>query len=196
MVPNFLTNELKPLGTGTNTTATSTYNATFYVLKSLNLGTQETQFLVLVNVLVYAIVGKLIPCCLMGIFGTMLVYQMQMHVQKRRRIIMTFSEASGMKFREHSRTTVMLISVIILFVVAEFPQGVLIMISACKRRFFDTVYLPLGDVMDIVALLNNAINFVLYCTMSAKFRETFIMLFCSLPKCWQKCLGERSIMYM
>lgn len=38
-----------------------------------------------------------------------------------------------------------------------------------------------GDLMDFLALLNSSINFILYCTMSRQFRETFANIF--LPKC-------------
>lgn len=31
--------------------------------------------------------------------------------------------------------------------------------------------------MDILALVNSAINFILYCTMSRQFRSTFSLLF-------------------
>lgn len=34
-----------------------------------------------------------------------------------------------------------------------------------------------GDFMDILALLNSAINFILYCSMSRQFRTTFTILF-------------------
>lgn len=32
--------------------------------------------------------------------------------------------------------------------------------------------------MDMLALINSAVNFVLYCLMSAQFRKTFSQLFC------------------
>lgn len=35
--------------------------------------------------------------------------------------------------------------------------------------------------MDILALVNSAINFILYCVMSRQFRSTFNLLF--RPKC-------------
>lgn len=38
--------------------------------------------------------------------------------------------------------------------------------------------------MDILALLNSAINFILYCSMSRQFRTTFTILF--RPKCIEK----------
>jgi len=56
-------------------------------------------------------------------------------------------------------------------------QGVLALISGLEPVYFSTLYLPLGDVMDIAALVNNAINFVLYCAMSRQFRQTFVELF-------------------
>lgn len=34
-----------------------------------------------------------------------------------------------------------------------------------------------GDLIDILALINSGINFILYCSMSRQFRKTFIMRF-------------------
>ena len=38
-------------------------------------------------------------------------------------------------------------------------------------------YMPLGDLMDAMALINSAINFILYCIMSRQFRKTFMVTF-------------------
>src|SRR5690349_21160946 len=35
----------------------------------------------------------------------------------------------------------------------------------------------LGDLMDILALINSGINFILYCSMSKQFRDHFARLF-------------------
>jgi hypothetical protein len=41
--------------------------------------------------------------------------------------------------------------------------------------FNDTqVYVNLGDLLDILVLINNGINFILYCSMSKQFRDTFV----------------------
>jgi len=71
----------------------------------------------------------------------------------------------------------MLLAVVGLFLLTELPQGVLTLCSIFVANFFRDVYWPLGDLLDIAALLNNAINFVLYCTMSRQFRETFVETF-------------------
>lgn len=34
-----------------------------------------------------------------------------------------------------------------------------------------------GDLIDILALINSGINFILYCSMSRQFRKTFMILF-------------------
>ena len=56
-------------------------------------------------------------------------------------------------------------------------------------EFFRHCYNPLGEVMDAAALLNSAINFLLYCIMSKQFRRTFIETF-NLQGCASCC--ERS----
>lgn len=47
-------------------------------------------------------------------------------------------------------------------------------------------FIVTGDLMDILALLNSSINFILYCSMSRQFRQTFILLFC--PRRLGRCL--------
>ncbi|QQP36286.1 Uncharacterized protein FKW44_021336, partial [Caligus rogercresseyi] len=56
--------------------------------------------------------------------------------------------------------------------------GILGMLSAIYGdKFFKDCYRPLGDVMDAMALINSAINFILYCFMSKQFRKTFVETF-------------------
>ncbi|XP_059164780.1 G-protein coupled receptor dmsr-1-like [Physella acuta] len=78
------------------------------------------------------------------------------------------------RHHDNSRTTRMLLIVITLFLVTELPQAILIVLSATIPNFFQEVYLPLGDIMDVVALINNGINFLLYCIMSRDFRTTLL----------------------
>ncbi|WAR21798.1 DMSR1-like protein [Mya arenaria] len=83
------------------------------------------------------------------------------------------------KHKEHFRTTAMLLAVVILFLVTELPRGIMTLLMIFMEELHNELYSPLGDILDIAALLNNAINFVLYCTMSQQFRDTFIQTFCS-----------------
>ncbi|XP_069177810.1 G-protein coupled receptor dmsr-1 [Procambarus clarkii] len=77
------------------------------------------------------------------------------------------------------RTTSMLLVVMLLFLLTEAPQGVLTGLSLVYgHNFFSDCYIQLGDVMDLLALINSSINFVLYCVMSKQFRDTFVNLYC------------------
>lgn len=75
------------------------------------------------------------------------------------------------------RTTKMLLAVWLLFLLTELPQGILGLLSGVLGWcFFVRCYNLLGDMMDLLALVNGAINFILYCSMSRQFRQTFRQL--------------------
>ncbi|XP_064610927.1 G-protein coupled receptor dmsr-1-like [Liolophura sinensis] len=173
LIPNYMSNVLERI----HDNAT---DQVVFVFKDTKLGSGETDPMYLINAWLYSVTAKIIPCILMSIFGALLIYNIHFKNRSRRKRLV-ISGASSLRLSEHSRTTKMLLTVIVLFLVTEFPQGVLVILSAVRPQFFETIYLPLGDVMDIVALINNAINFVLYCTMSAQFRRTFLKLYCRFP---------------
>lgn len=80
--------------------------------------------------------------------------------------------------RRADRTTRMLVAVLLLFLITEFPQGIFALrIGILGRCFFLSCYQSFGEVMDILALLNGSINFILYCCMNRMFRTTFGQLF-------------------
>lgn len=82
----------------------------------------------------------------------------------------------------------MLLFVVILFLVTEFPQGIANLFNGVLDGFFDEIYVSLGDLLDILALINNGVNFVLYCAMSKQFRDTFVQLFVA-----NRCRRSRSM---
>ncbi|KAA0196006.1 putative neuropeptide F receptor [Fasciolopsis buskii] len=88
------------------------------------------------------------------------------------------------KTRQSQRATIMLIVVVVSFVITEAPQGVFNTLVAVKGECFQTtIYVPLGDVLDLAVLLNSSINFILYCTMSQMFRANFARLVCHMCSC-------------
>ena len=57
-------------------------------------------------------------------------------------------------------------------------QGILGMLSAIKgQQFFLECYNPLGEMMDMMALINSAANFFLYFIMSSEFKKTLRTVF-------------------
>ncbi|XP_073837907.1 G-protein coupled receptor dmsr-1-like [Musca autumnalis] len=82
------------------------------------------------------------------------------------------------KEKQTDRTTRMLLAVLLLFLITEFPQGILGLLNTILGNdFYLQCYLKLSDIMDIMALINSSINFILYCSMSRQFRTTFTLLF-------------------
>lgn len=68
----------------------------------------------------------------------------------------------------------MLLAIIVMYMVTEFPQAFVVIMAASYENFFRNVYFLLADILDMAALVNNAINFVLYCAMSQQFREQLL----------------------
>lgn len=108
---------------------------------------------------------------------------------------------SAKSCKRTDRTSKMLIAVLVLFLLTEFPQGIMHFLTGTKsfKRhrvikiirnniwFFSTgwygpdflrcKYNPWAEIWDIVALINSGINFILYCFMSKQFRTQFAISF-------------------
>ena len=130
------------------------------------------------NYWVQATCVKLIPCVMLTLLTILLIIAMHQAHKKRMTLKNQGKKAESDKHGEHNRTTLMLLAVVVLFLITEFPQGILTLLNIFIETFYLEVYTPLGDILDIMALCNNAINFVLYCSMSKQFRDTFISIFC------------------
>ena len=82
--------------------------------------------------------------------------------------------------RTSDRTTRMLLAVLLIFLITEFPNGIVFLLSGILGEiFYQNVCLKVGEILDIFALINSAANFILYCTMSRLFRTTFTRMYCS-----------------
>ncbi|CAH8504783.1 unnamed protein product [Heterobilharzia americana] len=78
-----------------------------------------------------------------------------------------------------NRMTRFLLTIVCIFMITLLPQAILLFLSGLVGDCFtDTVYNALGDFMDLLTIVNNGINFILYCSMSHQFRTTF-MQFCT-----------------
>ncbi|XP_029159875.1 sex peptide receptor [Nylanderia fulva] len=171
-------------------------NTTLYFVKLTE--TPISNVLKDINFWIYSVVIKLIPCVALTVLSIKLV-KVLLEAKRRRKQLTTKNTAIKMgngkehtcqkpkkkrkgtdKERQTDRTTRMLLAVLLLFLVTELPQGILGLLSVILgTKFFNTCYVMLGDVIDILTLINSAINFILYCAMSRQFRMTFNQLFCS-----------------
>ncbi|XP_037962198.2 G-protein coupled receptor dmsr-1 [Plutella xylostella] len=139
------------------------------------------------NFWVHAVLIKLLPCLILTVISAWLIRALY-RANSRKKALKGYSACpagtagNGNVFtrkrskaeRRTDRTTKMLVAVLLLFLLTEFPQGILGLLSGLLGRcFFKRCYDLFGELMDALALLNGAINFVLYCCMSRQFRTTF-----------------------
>uniref|UniRef100_A0A0M3IHM4 G_PROTEIN_RECEP_F1_2 domain-containing protein n=1 Tax=Ascaris lumbricoides TaxID=6252 RepID=A0A0M3IHM4_ASCLU len=123
---------------------------------------------------------KVVPCFLLTISIAALL-KIIADVSHRRRSLAQIMKKKKMP-KDH--TTPMLVAVLSIFLIAELPQGVMSVLTGIYSRetFHQKIYLPLGNLMDLLSLINSAVNFLIYCAMSRKFRIVFLQLFIkSLP---------------
>lgn len=144
---------------------------------------EDTEHDVLVknlNFWIQALLVKLVPCVGLTILSLLLVRTMKAAEQRRRKLrcANAAKEDTSSRDRKTNRTTRMLLVVVVLFLLTEFPQGIINLLSGVMSTdFVIEVYMTLGDLLDILALINNGVNFILYCTMSKQFRDTFFCVF-------------------
>lgn len=96
------------------------------------------------------------------------------HCVGSRAQVSTLNSTKSLRHKHQTdRTTRMLVAVLILFLVTEIPQGVMALLSGVLgNQFFTRCYSTgMGEILDLLALLNSAINFLLYCSMSRQFRR-------------------------
>lgn len=168
---------------------TITENGTNYVLYHTALSdlANSDSYLVF-NFWMYGVVIKLIPCCILTVISIWLIRTL--YKAKVRKQVLRSYDACTAKLnndcakkkskteRRADRTTKMLVAILLLFLLTEFPQGIFgLLIGMRGKCFFLQCYQDFGDVMDLLALLNGSINFILYCSMNRMFRATFGQIF-------------------
>lgn len=133
----------------------------------------NNQALEKINFWIFSVLTKLIPCIALTGLSLGLI-KVLYEANKRKQRLKNRIEND----RTHDRTTRMLLAILLLFLITEFPSGIVALLSGILGKpFFDNVYLNLGEFVDFLALVNSAINFILYCSMSRQFRDTFANLF-------------------
>jgi len=130
------------------------------------------------------IVVHLVPCVALIVLNTLLVREMR-RAQRRRAHLLAINMRRNecRRLADNNVTTLMLVVVVALFLLVEFPLAVLFILLIVKHTF----QLPVLDnsaektaslVVNTCIVLSYPINFFVYCGMSRKFRQTFTQLFC------------------
>ncbi|KAG5884783.1 hypothetical protein JTB14_031406 [Gonioctena quinquepunctata] len=169
---------------------------------SLTENVNSDKTLLKMNFWFFAVFMKLLPCVILTIISCWLIKTL-FNAKKRKQVLRGYDSfpltengkepkrKSTKSERRADRTTKMLIAVLMLFLVTEFPQGLFAFFIGLKGKdLFLTCYQHYGEVMDMMALMNGSINFILYCCMNRMFRSTFGQLF--KPKILRKWVAAPS----
>lgn len=74
------------------------------------------------------------------------------------------------------RTTALLLTILCVFLITEFPQGILSILSAIYTNdVHNIIYFLCGDILDLLSLINSATNFLIYILMSSRFVYPWIL---------------------
>lgn len=172
-----------------NDTITSNKTTLYYVAFN-NWALENNELHKKMNFWIYSVLIKLLPCVALTILSTRLIMAL-LETKKRRQNLMgapipmqTINDeknesSAGVikvnpkprnkntklmdKERQTDRTTRMLLAVLLLFLITEFPQGILGLLSAVLGEpFFKQCYIPLGKQNNFVFILRKtATRFVL-----------------------------------
>uniref|UniRef100_A0A914CPF2 G-protein coupled receptors family 1 profile domain-containing protein n=1 Tax=Acrobeloides nanus TaxID=290746 RepID=A0A914CPF2_9BILA len=128
------------------------------------------------------IILKLVPCILLTIFMTLLVRMLVEARERRSRLVGNAaalrrgSVQQGSAKSQAERTTAMLTIIVAVFLITELPQGILV-IAIGVQPTAQLAMRHLGNLLDLLSLLNSSVNFILYSTMSNVFRQEFLDTF-------------------
>ncbi|GAA35193.2 probable G-protein coupled receptor B0563.6 [Clonorchis sinensis] len=211
VIPNALINYVDScLGPGDNLRHLRVYY--FVNVPSLDESTESCwkqfhkQCMLVFNFWSQATVYKILPCFLLATLTVLLIYELRLATRRRKKLhclrermhgqnllsdCQTQQMPQGKRHDERNqqynenRTTSLLLTILIFFLIVEMPQGVLVICLHLIPDFYERVYRHLGDFIDFTTLVNEAINFVIYTTMSQQFRLTFCKVFyIKRIKCW------------
>lgn len=163
IIPNCLVSQIEPCFN--NQTGVLNWH-----LKQPSFGQKDSDTLQTIFFFMYPVAGKIIPCTLISIFGGLLLHTLKETDKRSRRLKGEKSTTNGNN--QTRRTTIMLLAIIALYIIAELPQSILILLCIFVEGFFRDVYTLLADFIDLLSMINCATNFITYIAMSTQFRKT------------------------
>lgn len=131
---------------------------------------------------VYGVVFKILPCALMIALSGYMVKSIR-EAKRKKDQMTTSSDISTTKKSsvEYNKTTLMLIIIVMIYVLSEIPIAISAFISGLQRAeshfFYFLLFSSVGEVMDLITILNATSNFFIYFTMCKKYRQNIKLLF-------------------
>ncbi|VDM46069.1 unnamed protein product [Toxocara canis] len=170
-IPTLLVHEIVPFDAFVNETDAIAIarNITYYTVGLIPQATEHSCRLFKINLWLTGIIFKVIPCVLL--FGLTVALMHKLSETSRKRIFLLGEKRKKMAM---DKTTLMLIIMLFVFLCTELPQGALAILNAMYTSDVHTyIYMNVGEILDLLSLINCNVGFVLYCCMSSRYRITF-----------------------
>ena len=135
----------------------------------------------------YVTFFTIIPLILLSIFNSTLIASVWKANKARRTLSNSCVVGETTRHAtEQQKVTTMLIAVVIIFLICQFPWAILLIYKAYTSAHNipvprDKVRIT-GNVCNILVVFNASINFLLYSYFSSRFRRVFKQIICSLRK--------------
>ncbi|XP_052761920.1 FMRFamide receptor-like [Mya arenaria] len=123
------------------------------------------------------------PLVLLAMFNSLLIKSVWQANRKRQLLSQTRITGEANKAnKEQQRVTLMLISVVLIFLVCQAPQAILLIywsyVQANNLPYQGDMVKIAGNVCNLLVQINASVNFFLYSYFSSKFRKTFKDVIC------------------
>ena len=125
-----------------------------------------------------------IPCCVLVVLNALLVLTIRQAQRRRCQLLAQNRKSESRRLAESNVTTMMLVAVVGVFLLVEFPLAIMMIVLMVDNTFdldlLDTQRRDrIEQLINMFILLSYPINFFIYCGMSQQFRSTFRGLFAS-----------------
>ncbi|CCD72499.1 G-protein coupled receptors family 1 profile domain-containing protein [Caenorhabditis elegans] len=130
---------------------------------------------------------KIIPCILMS--GLSIVILGKINAGKQRAIALSRSQSDNTQSKI-DRSSRFIQCIIIIFVVTEFPQGFFSVVGGLSINDYINYFQFFSVFTNLLAYFNTTTSFIIYSTLSSKFRKLFVQLF--VPRFIKDRIGKSS----
>lgn len=125
----------------------------------------------------------LIPCTFLVVLNALLILTMRQAQIRRMQLLKQNKKSESRKLKDSNCTTLMLVAVVGLFLLVEFPMGIIMILNIVQNTFEhvnicdERTFAIMSLMSNFFILLSYPLNFFIYCGMSRQFRETFKRMF-------------------
>ena len=137
----------------------------------------NTTFRHIYFIYLHIIVMLTVPFGLLAVLNTLLIRAVKRSEKTTGKV--------NQKTKKENSLTIMLISVIFVFMICQLPSIVdnVFVATLSQETLYQPIFVKITCVSNLMVILNSAVNFYIYCLFGKKFRRVFCRIFCLNSLC-------------